>query len=440
MPLVGQSADLRSKQIEQERSSIWNKEALAAYQSRGYRPIYKPDGSIDSEKMAVVGRSLVDANIKVGYAQSMLAGKWMEEDQGDGIKRNVLRNPLGEDVTPNDKNPTVKYYHKMMQDARKILFEPLKEPDDHHVGRVTPETAGDTRGAISTVSTVEPGLAAQDIEEFRGLVGSHLIQSGVPDGPAVASEMAPQDLLEYAAENLAAKGSRKKTTIGADGVITIEDGAAAPAVEPSAGKPYVAGTGFESYLPGYFKYPKEISDALNTHPSVKQWNDAKGTMGTFVKSAAAVPSVTSDQQLAGAVAQLADPASNGITFDFKKLINDKPALEELGRIWQKAAGETAMSPASRQRLVEAGNRIIQAKEEAARPQLMLAWQRWDKLKDSVKATGPVLDEWDMNTLRKQPGSAGASNSPALPPGAVEHEQDGKKGYIIGKDFFAYKQR
>jgi hypothetical protein len=421
MPLVGQSAAMRAKQMEREQANIWDAESLKMYQEMGNPKIYKSDGSEDAEKMSYRGRFLLLAKNKRDYAQSMLTGKPTKQVR-NGVEHNIMANILGQDVTrtydangkPNNK--FVEHYEQMVREAQKDLYESHWEPKDQEVGRPL-----DAEGK----PVINPSPVAAPV----------VLPTSTNSNPAIDAPLQPGmpiPIPGFSPDQRAA--AAKKVEISPDGTVTTTTAPTATAAPWGNG----TGTGFASGTPGNYNIPKEISDAKDAAPELVEWNKMKEVVGRFKSVSALPPSVTTDKDLLQTVAAL----RGNPMMDSDKLNRDMPFLAKVKNLKSILAGE-AMIPDEdvRNRVRAEGMRAIQARDTSVRSALTLAKNRWDVMNKDLGYVRPynTLFNPDEEALLNGGSSMNPSQQRALPPGARAEMMGGRDGYVKtgpdGKEYF-----
>ena len=362
-----ETAKAAAEKAMADRETSLTKDFIGAYLKYNL-PLKTADGKPDYSGMAEVGQKYADMERMLKYSEmgSMPAGQprvWIDETG----QHTAVYNAFGEDITqvPGKPNRILEEHQKNARKARAFLLQNDNEPDIPEGGeppqiQVTPKQAAPAP-APAPVRVAPVSVRKAD----QGTTGRWSMTHRLKSFPAPAQvQVAP--------------------VAPAPAVVPIAP--TAPAAKPVLD--YVPGTGYVSG-PGTFK-PDEYLKDIRGLEIINSWNnkkpiidDFRATVQTYKANPTRAITTQDDIALATDALLLAAPGASAggrgmEAMKITRLEDAQPVLEQLYGIKGHILKEHVFEKGTRDRLIAATERRINAIEGAARGTIQSAAERLTK--------------------------------------------------------------
>jgi hypothetical protein len=474
------TANLATQDSQRQQAALdFSKEAIAKH--RQYFPvIHGADGLPDNDAMEHSGVALGQAEARLAYATAGLTMHPTEFFDGP-IKRTIWRNDLNENVTPNSdgtSNAVILQHQKDRREAFMDLHTSPKFPKntpgsfakapDVDNGETAPPQTSLSAGAVTPLAAV-PAVAPLTAEQTWA--------ASLPAPPVVTGKASPEEatgwLLRSGAvspanlvnmtdeevtgayqsmqQKLAGAPFAPARPVIAPATTTTThstDASGKPVVTvqtqaPSTALPMVSPAVETQSLPtGYqvgYSAPEQMK-AVREGDFVKGWTGKIDTIGVFRNAANAYTDLGTDAldqkkgitnvkdlALAGAVRRLQMPGTGGgggrgePDYQPGKLEDYSPIIEKLYNFVPHILGKNRYDKNTRERLIAAGNRAVQAIEAPARSALQATADQFKQMNFPLK---PSFNDMELGLL----SSGGTPGGPAnrAPVGPVQKLGSGRE--------------
>lgn len=339
---VESQAQLVSAQTAKAQADLLDKQAIDSYKALN-PTIYKSDGvTPDYDAMADAGRQYVRAQGMLQYAAQGLAGTpSQEKNPKTGAPVTVVRNALGEDVTPVAGNKAYEHYSELRRQAMEVMFNPAK-----------PHKSFNPDGAATTGSNLTPNESPD----------MTLVSPAVPAQAAAAPSVTPEYIPGQG------RPTGPSNTVWDEGKITEELGKSPI---------YSNWANTRTQIPNFVS----AANAINAIPASQQQTTNMNPL---------------DIALAESLIKMYDPQGVIREFKWDKFQDNQPLLEKLKAAQQTLLHNGQFSPNVRQDLINLGKETLRSKEAGVKPQIALAVQRASS--NPTTNIANVLDTQDLGLL------------------------------------------